>query len=142
MQNNDQLTFKTEDIILTLQQFGYNYKVDGQDLQFQNSKIYLTQLPSDSVYPFGGVLYSFRNFVATYKSENKVINTGPSSAWQHFKHQYFPEWLKKKFPVKHNTVTITGEMIFPHYKRVLSDTELGRGYVKLQLLETVNPYEM
>jgi len=37
----------------------------------------------------------------------------PSSAWQHIKQDFAPQWFKNKFPVKYTTKTLCAEVCYP-----------------------------
>ena len=52
----------------------------------------------------------------------------PASWWQHFKEQYFPVWLKKKFPVRKRKVVVRLERWegYPLCRRVFP--EMGPPY--------------
>ena len=56
----------------------------------------------------------------TYPYVEEFVVEYPSTAWEHFKHQYFPDWLKDMFPVKMKKVSKIVEIdftaVYPDFK--------------------------
>ncbi len=48
--------------------------------------------------------------------EKSFEHSNPATAWQHFKLEYFPRWLLKKFPVKLIKTVYSVREVFPEYK--------------------------
>ena len=46
------------------------------------------------------------------KTFNELV---PASAWDHFKKDYFPKFLLKKYPVKYKAIVFSCKEIFPEY---------------------------
>lgn len=72
-----------------------------------------------------GKLYEFETEIMGQKLATKTISwsvSAPHDWWQAFKHQYFPEWLKEKFPVKMETFgfseTVSVREIYPDLPEV------------------------
>ena len=70
----------------------------------------------------GGWLVTLRSFVwgeGVQADTYTVEFTFPATWWQHFKAKHFPEWLKKKFPVKTETlkrhIAIERKAVFPKF---------------------------
>jgi len=53
----------------------------------------------------------------------------PETWWDHFKERWFPEWLKRRYPVKWTEITTLSQQIIhhnhvcPHSNRALADFE-------------------
>jgi len=45
----------------------------------------------------------------------------PEDWWQAFKERWFPQWLKKRYPVKYKQIVINARALYPSYKAVVPD---------------------
>jgi len=68
------------------------------------------------------------------KEEEHIFNCSyPATTWQHFKQQFFPSWLEKKFPVKQKTETQSVKFIqyavFPKMAKVLNGRQAEYSYL-------------
>lgn len=57
----------------------------------------------------------------------------PADWWQHFKHRWFPRWLRRKFPVKTKWVSAVHK--FPELE--VPQGILGREFVHLRLVDSL-----
>ena len=53
----------------------------------------------------------------------------PADWWEHFKFRWFPQWARKKYPIKWKTTEVNFLVKYPHYK--LSHSQLGAGYLEI-----------
>lgn len=60
------------------------------------------------------------------KHQDPWIFKEPSSWWQHFKKSHFPNWLKKRFPVKEKETKLDVTLLYPHLKTNLDLGRLGQ----------------
>ena len=86
---------------------------------YQNLKV-------DRIRDFGrtDLLYSLHTLIPAenLKEETHTVTVEyPETWWQSFKEQYFPAWIKKKYPVRYKkkseTVTFTAYNLYPKYPR-------------------------
>jgi|ADurb_Leu_01_Slu_FD_contig_123_2171_length_7429_multi_3_in_2_out_0_8 hypothetical protein len=67
----------------------------------------------------------------------EVLYEFPKNWWEHLKHQYFPDWLLKKFPVKVKVHTRTVE--FDHKALVPKWDQFPKGQEVVMFSQPVSP---
>ena len=50
-------------------------------------------------------------------------NEFPEDWWQAFKERWFPQWLKKRYPVKYKLIVINARALYPSYKPIIPDSQ-------------------
>ncbi len=60
------------------------------------------------------LIITLRRYVLGIDSKQKEVIVFPATCWNYFKDSLFPEFLKKIFPVRYKTITITAKAFFPN----------------------------
>ena len=97
------------------------FALDG--FAYQNLKV-------DRIKDFGrtDLLYSLHSLIPAenLKEETHTVSVEyPETWWHAFKEQYFPAWLKKRYPIKYKTksetVTFTAYNLYPKFPEIMPE---------------------
>jgi hypothetical protein len=69
------------------------------------------------------LILSFNTYIWSEQLQNETQMIYPKNIWQFFKQEYFPQWLKNKFPVKYTNLKVVFERraIFPKFMKASPD---------------------
>lgn len=122
------MEIKVEDVLMRLEKHGVNMRIRDDGINFAHANIEMRE------YDVEELVLSFRNYLLALPSSVNEITLGPASVWDHFKQDYFPNFLLDIFPVKYNYINVDATAYFPCHKMIFSNEQLGKGFIKFRIL--------
>ena len=92
-----------------MQEFVLDKLVMQSELHFSDAVLASAELTNDRCWELSGQMVRFVLAVPSSKLPDQVDEAtceSPLGLWQTFKHYHFPEWLKRRFPVKMERFTL------------------------------------
>jgi hypothetical protein len=79
--------------------------------------------------------FAIRGSLLSEEEKEYTIKT-PENWWEHLKHDKFPAWALKRWPVKYRQVTVSFRVLYPDYKPQLPEKYYGRHIVRTRIDDT------